>query len=598
MANNVDITLAANSREAEKAYQRLNSENDRLARKLEDVQNKSKRSVRDTASGLEKNVQMTKQWAIALTGVTSGLSAVQLAARLVGEEWANTQRKQEARRLASLGPAAAIRDARYNMTEDDTIKDKDLEGLVAQIAKETRSDQSVVASVLSGAFSAKGSLSNKVAADAVRQALRIKPNDAEQGSVLAGRFLDVAKFSKTDNIKAIAGFEANIQQAARVKDPAKVGANLIPAIGGATHFGDTPEQAAEMLSAVTQILNDERGELSRTAFLQLGGQLKSFVPKRAEKGKNKGRLIGKDARGSFEIPENQFDDFEKAKNTEERLAVIRQSPELQREFVGSASFEQATRQQMLSIIRGDEVALTEIAKASETIRAIGKEQEKLFEQKMKKMEGGTLQRMLTADQQSAANLQDIDLEPGLDHDKAVARQILRDTFEGKDGATGINLPGIDALSRKLRMEIFEHKLRKGDNPFESAIGILNATRQELASKEFNPFKGKFVPRATGTPEDFKKIDSQIKLLEQQQGVSAESGPLGVSVGGALGAYLQTINKGTDQAATTSQQRDPDMIENNRILQQVSSTLDRIERQNNSPLIRRPDATRLSRGYEE
>lgn len=573
MSNTVDITIAGNSKEAEKALERVQAENEKLARQLDKMREKSRRTTSDSSAGFNRTAKSIRNTVMEAVGFVSALAAVQKGIQAVGEEFQKKFRNQEAARVASLGPAAAIRDARYNFVADQTLSNEGLEPLIAQISQETRSPQEVVAAALSTAFSAKGSLSNQVAADAVRQALRIKPGDAEQAAVIAGRALDVAKFSGSDNIAANLGFLANVQSATRVTSAEKVGANIVPAIGGGTKFGDTPEQAAELLAALTQLLGDEEGRITSTAFLQLGGQLKEFVPKRStdKKGALAGKLVGSDARGEFAVPDEQFAEFEKAKNTRERLDVLRKSPELQRAFIGQASFEQKTRQQVLSIIRGDADALEEIKKASETIRELNSKQKQLFEEKIRQLESGTLQQNLTLEESVDVAIEKAQLGSTLDQRTAGARSQLEKAL-GK-----VDLPGIDEFKSRVYQAQFETRLLSDEsNPELAASETLKSVQQDIAQSKFSIFSPKQSVKDVGT------LQSVREELEKQAGIQSQSNQSGP---GFYGRLKERFNDSVEKT------KDPQMEENNQLLREIASQ----GRDNGRPQQTTRPSSRLSRG---
>ena len=99
---------------------------------------------------------------------------------------------------------------------------------------------------------------------------------------------------------------------------------LAPAIGGVTMYGDSPEQAAELVSAMTYLLTDKTGERTKTAVGSLAGQLRGFKPKR---------------RADREL-------YSGAGTTTERLALLQQNPALADEFLKDMTAEAANRVQI------------------------------------------------------------------------------------------------------------------------------------------------------------------------------------------------------------------------------------------------------------
>ncbi len=529
MTNQVGITLTAKAEDVAKAYKKLQDENAKLERKLEKVSQASRRANDQTKKGLNDSSRATEGMIGKLGKMVGTYALLQSAISGVAAEQEKLNRLQEQARNTKLTVAEAVRDARYNFTPDPSLRDKDLEATIAQVALETRSSQKAVALALSEAFSAKGSLSNSVAVDAVRQALRVKPgDDGAQAAIISSRLLDVAKFSGQSDIRAIAGFQGQIQGASRVKDPSKVGSNLIPAIGDAMNFGDTPEQGAELLAAITQLTNDASGERSRTAFLQLGGQLMDFVPQREanKKSEHFGKLMGKDPRGEFVIPDEQFAEFEQAKNTRERLAVMRKSAELQRAFIGQASFDQSTKQAMRGIVRGDAKSMAEIAKTEATIGGITPDQRKRFEQKIKGLESGTHQPILTTEQKTAAIKEDEETKDTRGARMAAARKTFNTAIESVD------LPGLDYIvagRMRLNLAASEKMLGKNESPEAAAMYQLTNIHNILNDQED---KNKILRYRRAIEEQRQSYELSPEELKQQQRQSR------TSLGGRLEAMTQ------------------------------------------------------------
>lgn len=614
MSNDVDITIAGDAKEVERALEKMNAKLQKVELRLEKMRQVSQKTSRTTKDGFDQVSSSIGGIPGKIAGMVSAFASVRSAVRLIGEEWDAVKRKQEAARLATLEPAQAVREARIAFVPDQTLPDSKLDDLISSVAKETRAPVKNVAIALQTAFSAKGSLSNQVAVDAVRQALRLDPANPEQAATLAGRFLDVAKFSGSKDIQANAGFIQNVQSASRVTTSEKVGANLVPAIGGGVNFGDTPEQSAELLAAITQLMGDEEGRLSANAFLKLGGQLKDFVPQRAKTGKLKGLLTGKDPFGEFAIPDSQFDEFRKATSTKERLLAIQKAPELQRAFIGSSSFEEKSKQQALSLVRGDEKAMDELRKAEETINPIGPNQRTLFRKKIKQLDEGKLQQTLTSQQELEANKESRLLSDTVGQRISTARKTIEETL----GL--IDRPGIDKPLNSALLFTFDAAMRQRQEAMQKGEDFGSPERAAARALELIPRKGGLIS-GDMSASDSKFIDDQVEFLRRRaetlgeirvekkkpkvtpKGESNEVSAMGSEETNRLLKQISEKLGGVPTSTPTSQvasttASDAQMSENNRLLQQVASTLDRIEREGNGPTIRRPDAMRLSRGEQD
>lgn len=618
MSNQIDITLAANSQGAEQALQRVTKENERLEKQMEKLAEKSQKGSRDSiaglskldrelknvgkgaewatnkaSSGFEKSVGSAKRFAMELAGIGSAVAVIGKGIQLAVAEFDNLAKRQELKRLSAMGPAQAIREAKLAIEDDATISSGNIEQVLGQLAKETRADIATTAAAFGHASSAKGSLSNRDVLEAVRQALRIDPSNPEQAGVLSSRFLDVAKFSGTTDMRVNAGFLQNLGGASHVKNFEMIGQNLVPAINSMTAFGDSQEQAGELVSAMTQLLGEDEGRISATASLQLGSQLKDFFLKRATKGKMKGQLVGSDAEGEFAVPDAQFAAFRAAGSTQSRMDVMRQSPELARAFIGASSFETKAKEAVIGLVKGSETAMKELTQAQKVIRGTQSAEDRsfqaaLFEKKIAEYESGNAQRVLTAEQQSASNLQNVDLNDQAGITTGIARKILRDTFEGTDKSAGINMPGFDSISKFFSMDSwglgtgFGGAVAGGADPTQAAVRVLQKAKADLSGVDFH---GAWVPNANVDQGDIQKIDEQIGTLRDQTR----------PVTSGLAAPPGAVRSGGGS--------DPQMNEQTKVLQQQTQILQSIDgklSQNNGGFWSNymPAAARVSRQFRE
>lgn len=588
MSNNIDITFSADDKSAQAALDRMQNKLNQTERKLEKLRTVSRNVSRENRSGFDQSTAAIGRMTSRLTGMMAGMFSLQKAVRAIGQEWEETARKQEASRIATLEPAQAIREARIAFVPDKTLKDSQLEQVIQNLAKETRSETKTVAIALQTAFSAKGSQTNQVAVEAVRQALRMDPSNPAQAAILAGRFLDVAKFSGSTDIRANAGFIQNVQSASRVTTSEKVGANIVPAIGGMTFLGDTPEQGAELLAAATQLLGDEQGRISANAVLTLGNQLKEFIPQRAKTGKFRGQYVAKDQRfGEFAIPESQFKEFEKATSTQERIAVMQRNEELRRAFIATASFQTKPEQQMLGLLRADPRAVEELRQARETIKPIGTGQRALFEEKIAQLEGGKLQSNLTAEQEFKAREESLLLGNTPSQRFAFARSSVERVMANID-RPGIDKAQNDAVKLALNVAIkdAETKLAQGKavGPPERAAA---AALRQLRTKPFFWGEGEM------SREHLQYLQQEIKKLEEE----------GLKRGNVLPEYQtkaqEKMMRDRDAAGVSRNFMGPvqssgvqqEMSEQTKVLKEISGKLD----QPTTPRQTERPSSRLSRG---
>lgn len=493
MTQQVRLTQSIDDREVVQAFQRQNQLLDKLERKMDSLGTKGQRAGKQTGGSFGEARKEMERFATGIVGIGAVIGGIATATAAIKREYDELLKRQRLAATTTQNASQAVRAARINFTPDATLKDADLERTVKELATDTRSPVGVVGAALSTAFSAKGSLDNAVAVEAVRQSLRVTPGDPGAASTTAGRILDIAKISDTKDPRAIAGFLLNVQGASRVTSLDKVGATAIPAITSLAARGDTPEQAAELFAAFTQGLADEEGRTSATSLKTLGTRLGDFVPTER----------GKDKRGRFAVPQSQIAAFEAARSTSQRIGVLQKSPELRRSFLGQTSFEAGAQAFIEQLVSGDPQAQNELNKARASIQAITPDQAKRFEKKVGSLEGGAFQPVQTTTEASDTNIENYELGSVDDARAGTTREVFRKTLETLD------LEGFDYPSRKVKLSGFDAAVAAGRDPESVAIGVLETLLKPsggLASSQHGD-----APRA----EEQQLLRDQISILREQ-----------------------------------------------------------------------------------
>lgn len=565
MSNNVDITMTADSKEVERALQRTEKELDKANMKLEQMKEKGNRATRETSGGFDRTRRSIGGAGAELASFVAKLGMAHFGVQQIGEEFEKMKRRQEAARLSTLAPAEARREAIFNFTPDKTVGYEGLDQRVRQISEQTRSREEVVWGALSAAFSAQGSQSNEVTLNAVRDALTVKPNDAGSAAILSGRGLDLAKYTGSTDIGANLGFLANLQSAVRLEDPTLVGTNIVPGIGAGRSYGDTAEQAGEVMAAFSQLLGDTRGDQSATAYQKMAGQLKNFVPKRD---KQTGGLVGKDDFGKFAIPEEQFQAFQQAENTYQRMEALRKSPELLRGFIGSASFEVKSKEQTIELLRGEAKAMEELANAQSKIKPLDARQRRGFDEKIARMNAGDVQARLSLDQSV---------------ESAIQRGRLSDVEDQRIGAAR------DALNKALEEStpglMLEKRTQYG---FEMQMGLGSREPERAAAAALRSLKGNLAgSKAARVQAIIQELEASA---ESQQPLSDEREV--VPIGGQRPpAAAVSPNAAFNSFRQRQAERNPQLDETNRLLKQIADQGERPA----SPRQTERRSSRLSRG---
>lgn len=484
MTNTVKIEFTAKDAEILQSYKKQNRELQKQNRQFEKMAAASKRVGDNSKKGFNDGATFAGKMAQQVGGIATSLVGAGAAVAILRQEYDALVNRQNQASQTQFSAGQAIRLTKVAFNADSTVSDAQLEPLIESIAQETGSSIQAVAGALTDAFSAKGSKSNAVAADAVRQALRFLPNNQAAATTLSSRALDVSKFSGSDNIAANLGFIQNVQSASRVTSLDQVGAQIVPAIANIVKQGDTPEQAAELAAAMTQLLQDDRGEKTKTAVTNLSSRLAGFVPS----------TRGKDARGSFSVPQDQIAFFEKAATTTARIEAMQKSPELRRAFFGSTTFDSTSSASIKSLLSGDAKSVAELNQARKTIKPLDNRQADLFEKSIERLNSGKFSSIVAAQQGNNANVESNLLGDSKGSAKAAVRETIYSTLSG-------------LRKSNLTQSVFytppvEYNLGKTENPVNTGKFLLNKFKEEL-NPENQYYK-----------QDRELIEKQLQMLER------------------------------------------------------------------------------------
>lgn len=513
MANNVEITFTADNRQADRAYDKLQAQNEKLARQLEKLKDRSRQTTQVGRRGMEQQASATTQTVMAVSGLVAQYISLGSAITLAVKEHQKLNQIQEQARQKIVAPAGALRAAKFAFEPDAGLTETNFEQQLKSIAQRTGSDLTTVAQVFEFASSAKGSLSNKELLSAVETALRIQPGaeTAQEAAFAASRMLGISKISGSRDMRVAAGFQMNLGLASHGANMEAIGQHLVPAINQMAAFGDTQEQAGEIGSALSQMLQDDQLRITSNALQKLGSNLRDFNIIADKSGK----LMAKDVLGkAFEVPAEQMERFRAASNTLERMQVMRESPELFAAFEATASFETKSKQAVLSLVRGDETAMRELGFAQEVVRGTQSAadqafQAKLLEDKISFFNEGDPAILAATERRGKAARESIAQRNTRGARLAAARK------EFNAALAEMNLRGstpdvIQEQMLAMRLAKAEQELAPGEAPELASIRVLRELRQEQSSIGLmQSARGGLQPRET------PQIDSAIQNIEIQ-----------------------------------------------------------------------------------
>lgn len=497
----VTIEMTADDRDVLRAFQKQQAEILKNQRALMKTGQAGKRAGKEAATGIDKAVSSVKEFASSVVGIGSVVGAIAGAASALQNELDEMRRRQRISRVEASTLAAQARLARMNFEEDKTVQSEDLEKRFMAIGERTRTDPKLIAAAATDALSAKGSLSNEVALRAVEQAFRIAPGNLGVGRELSGRILDILKVTGGKDPRAAAGFLMNVQGAARVTSLRKVGAAGVPTITSLRKMGDSTEEGGELFAAMSQMMSDVTGDRSKTATINLAKRLGEFVPEEQ----------AKDERGKFTVPEKQIQAFEGAEDTQERIKVMQESPELRRAFFAQTSFSAEATGAIRGLLAGQKSSVRELRRAQRLIEAPGPAQTQRLERKVAELEGGRFQPVRTVEQKSRENVRQAQLRSTRRQRVSSARNVLRSTLEA------VNMPGLDTMGFRLPLAGDLGARGQTMRNFEAATLAGNAPPELVASRQLRAtVRSLSMGGVTEAErEDIKLLRAQARLLEEQ-----------------------------------------------------------------------------------
>lgn len=306
-------------------YNRKLAELDRLrkANRLNEAQyaaavRQTQNELRGATGGIEKGLAASGQFLAAATGIGSVLGGLALVVNQIRKEYDYLKAGQQQAAESQVSLAEAERTAVFNLGSDTSLTPQQMGQALSQMSADTGVQRQPLTTLFSDMLSARGEMSARDVLPYLQAVAKAAP---DQGGlpILGGATLDLGKAFNLSPEQAI-GFMLQTQGSSRVTSLEGLAQNVVPAILAVSKFGDSPEQAAELVAGLGQAGADVKGAMSGTAAVQLADRLS--------------KVRGLDKLGS----------------TAERIEAVRKSPRLQRavfadEF-GEAKYKPIFRQML------------------------------------------------------------------------------------------------------------------------------------------------------------------------------------------------------------------------------------------------------------
>ena len=437
---------------------------------------------------------LQQQLSLLASQVTT-VGAIGLAWKAASVEFDNYVERQKKQAEATISFADASREMMLNFVPDATMGVADLKPAIDKISRETGADQAQVAQAFSDTFSSKGDMPNKGATEFVAQAFRLAPKSPELAKEMAARALDLSAQTGVADPKSLLGFLSQVQGQSRITSMPQLGKQGVPAILGGMKGGASLEQSAELFAAINNLMKDAEGANSKTAMLQLVGQLTD-----EEKMKKAG--LSKAFAG---------------KGVMDRLAMLQGDQKLADKFLKAdgVSFEVQAKPFIEGLVRGDAASMAALGATRKGIGGIDASSPAAFEELVKRIESGPGQSTSQLDAKLGA-IVSTELIGGNLADAGVVRERLFNAEKGILGGKVQEVYGPDFLSIPGLKAQFD---AGAGTPQERGIQVLQT---EMAYRRQNWSEDQYAgPNA--------KLQEMVDLLkasldEQRKGNAGQNAP--------------------------------------------------------------------------
>lgn len=267
--------MSGDDRDILMMWHRQNNEIIKNQQKLFKLGRIGKQAGAQVKGGFDSALGTFGKFAGAVTGIGGVVGGVALAAR---------QLLTEFQRIKELQQTDADKQVEFEQTLVQAVRNagglfgaEEIKKIALDLEKDTGVQPVKIAEAISSALSARGPTTKaqaQEAIDATAAALKYAPElSAEDSAFLAGAGIDTSKrfgFSPEESL----GFLQNVGSLARVTDLNSLAQNVAPAVNNLSQFGNSPQEAGSLVSAVTQGVGDFSGRMSGTAVIQLAKQLR------------------------------------------------------------------------------------------------------------------------------------------------------------------------------------------------------------------------------------------------------------------------------------------------------------------------------------
>ena len=441
-----------------------------------------------------------------ILGVGTAIGGVAAIASRLKAEYDDLLQRQGKAGETQISLAAAQRMATFNLGNDQSLTPAKMAEELAAIAGRTGVGQEQATKVFSDMLSARGDMKAVDVLPRLEAVLNAAP---DQGGlpVLGGATMSLGTEFGLSGKESL-GFMLQAQAASPVVSLESLAMHSVPSMVSVSKFGDTPEQAAELVSGLASAGKDSRGAESGTASIQLAARLAQVLPS-----------LG---------------------STAERIEAVRNSKSLQsrvfsKEF-GEAQYKPIFKELLtggedsksVQAYRGAQTAITSPQEAAPVLERLLQQYESL------PLAGTAAAGRVLGSGADQARAKDI-----FGGQSAVIRKGLNDVLEANNVSKSIR----DLLGSKFDMAT---QLGSG-NPIEEAIGILESQSRYLGGSRPQAMSGGVAPSMGGAivPQPVRAPTAE----ERRQATAMEE------VAKSLRELKASLDKNNVEVAKNNQQLD-------------------------------------------
>lgn len=345
--------------------------------------------------------------------------------------------------------------------------------------------------------------------------LQLTAGDIQAAQPIMSGMLSLAGATGNRDFEAVIGQLSQFQAAARGEDLAVSINNLASSLAAANVPGERiaalgGERSLEIASTLSQVLQDPRMDKTGTAVRNLFLRMDAFVAKRETK---------LDDGTISRLTKEQVEGFNQLGTLDERLAAMRATPEIGRQFMSTIEINE-TRSAIRALVLGGEAVQELEARSSALVTPLA--QATVEFQNLSQVIAENTQLTKAANQAQAERAVSTIQEP----QRGFEGQML----EIMDKALAeVDLSGLDVLRRAEIDTALAVGRSRGDNVAQTVIEALQAVQQQagvrVGGRVVVPFGGGV------SAGDINKLASAIEAITrlEQQRLQAEQNPPPVPV---------------------------------------------------------------------